>query len=382
MHFSGSYLPTDVELLIDVIPIEHVDNQQISDKEQLIQSGKRHYSDMLTLEKAPSQTHEQLYEQALYLGKQRMANDILRLATTLHHLFAKSVNQDNPLILISLVRAGLPIGVLLQRAFADNQSYHLPSQHFGISIIRERGIDDVALQYILENFPNSPIIFIDGWTGKGAIFGELQHSLQSFIQKFPQFYTNIFHQKSLIPPLVTLTDPAGVAWLSASSDDWLMPASLLNSTVSGLISRTLFRETEQNRHRCVFYKHFQNIDKSLSFVETIDTIRQKTNIHSLEKLILTPNYQPTFATKNVIEHLAKTWQIENMNRIKPTIAEATRAVLRRQPECVLLNDNENPQATVLLRHLCAEKNVKIINNYQEITPYTAVTLIQKRDNSE
>lgn len=383
MHFSGSYLSTDVTLLLDVVPIDDVDNQQVSNKEQLIQSGQRHYSDMLTLEKPPSETHEQLYEQALQLGKQRMADGVVRLANTLSQLFVGRVSIEKPLIIISLVRAGLPIGVLLQRALADkNQPYHLPSQHFGVSIIRERGIDDVALQQILAIYPESLLIFVDGWTGKGAIYGELAQSLTNFVEQFPQFSANIFHQPQMMLPLVTLTDPAGVAWLSASHDDWLMPASLLNSTVSGLISRTLFRENPNQRHRCVFYQDFQKIDKSLSFVEMIDSLRQMIDIYQLKNPILTPCLQPTFATKTLIENLAKVWQIDNFNRIKPTIAEATRAVLRRQPECVLLNDSENPQATTLLRHLCLEKNVKILDNYQAISPYTAVTIIQKRDNSE
>lgn len=383
MHFSGSYLSTDVTLLLNVVPIDNVDNQQISIKEQLIQSGQRHYSDMLTLEKPPSKTHERLYEQALQLGKQRMAEDVVRLANTLSQVFSGRVSIEKPLIIISLVRAGLTIGVLLQRALADkNQPYHLPSQHFGVSIIRERGIDEVALQQILAIYPESLLIFVDGWTGKGAIYGELAQSLTNFVKQFPQFSTNIFHQPQMMLPLVTLTDPAGVAWLSASHDDWLMPASLLNSTVSGLISRTLFRESPNQLHRCVFYQDFQEIDKSLSFVETIDNLRQMIDIYQLKNPILTPCLQPTFATKMLIENLAKVWQIDNFNRIKPTIAEATRAVLRRQPECVLLNDSENLQATILLRHLCLEKNVKILDNYQAIAPYTAVTIIQKRDNSE
>ena len=109
----------------------------------------------------------------------------------------------------------------------------------------------MALQQILTTHPNSPVVFVDGWTGKGAIYGELQRSLGCIGE--PQQQAQIFHQGEAVIPLVTLADPAGVAWLSASDDDWLMPASLLNSTVSGLISRTLYRKPSDGLHQAVFY---------------------------------------------------------------------------------------------------------------------------------
>lgn len=96
---------------------------------------------MLTLEDAPSVMHEQLYIEALEQGKVRAATDIANLAYTLQQIFQPNVNNERPLILVSLVRAGLPIGVLLQRALVDaDSSYALPSVHYGISIIRDRSV--------------------------------------------------------------------------------------------------------------------------------------------------------------------------------------------------------------------------------------------------
>lgn len=376
--FSGSYLPSDVTFLLDIITPDSIDSTDPEQKEQLIQTGKRHYSDMLTLEQPPTATHEALYYQALEQGKQRMANDIAALASTLYAIFATKVDKDKPLILVSLVRAGVPVGVLLQRAFSDDTAYSLPSCHYGVSIIRDRGLDPVALRQILVNHPNSPLVFVDGWTGKGAIYGELQRSLS---QVSPEHRPQIFHQAykkgDMVIPLVTLADPAGVAWLSASNDDWLMPASLLNSTVSGLISRTLYRESsadcKQGLHQAVLYDNLKNHDKSLEFIQVIDDLRQRV----VTPPNLTPRLTPTFATQAVIADLTKRFDIDNINRIKPTIAEATRAILRRDPDCVLINDGHNPQDTVLLRHLCQQKNIALIDD-PAITPYQAVTLIKKR----
>ncbi len=371
-NFSGSYLPAEVTLLLDIVSADSVNDISPTQKEALIQSGQRHYSDMLTLEKPPSATHEALYNQALAAGKQRMANDVTSLAFSLHQLFHAFVSASQPLILVSLVRAGLPIGVLLQKALSDaSASYALASQHYGVSIIRDRGLDPVALQYILQQHPHSPIVFVDGWTGKGAIYGELQRSLAQITDKRQQ--AQLFHQGEGVIPLVTLADPAGVAWLSASDDDWLMPASLLNSTVSGLISRTLYREPSDGLHQAVYYDKLQPWDRSGEFIQTIDALRQQTPLPTP----LTGKLLPTFATQSVIDDLAARFAISNRNRIKPTIAEATRAILRRDPECVLVNEMADGQDTALLRHLCEEKNIQLIED-ASIAPYQAVTIIKNR----
>ena len=372
---SGSYLASDVTVLLDIVDKDAVADVPVSQKEALIQSGQRHYSDMLTLEHAPTAMHEQLYQQALAQGTTRTATDIANLAYTLHHIFQQTVSTERPLILVSLVRAGLPIGVLLQRALADaDSSYALPSVHYGISIIRDRGLDPVALQMILAAHPDSTIIFVDGWTGKGAIYQELARSLDIFSDPNHPNFANIFHQGENVIPLLTLADPAGVAWLAASEEDWLIPSGLLNSTVSGLISRSLYTEPQSGLHRSVFYDNLVAVDHSLAFVEQIDSTRRS--------LSTSPQYlqtfeQPRYQTADLIDMLAAEYDISNRNRIKPTIAEATRAILRRDPERILLATADHPD-TVLLRHLCSERDINITVLGAKILPYQAITLIKER----
>ncbi|TXD98323.1 hypothetical protein ES754_05195 [Psychrobacter frigidicola] len=377
---SGSYLASDVTVLLDIVDKDAVTDVPVSQKEALIQSGQRHYSDMLTLEQAPSAMHEQLYRQALEQGTQRNATDVANLAYTLQHIFQSSVNNDEqPLILVSLVRAGLPIGVLLQRALADSDSsYSLPSKHYGMSIIRDRGLDAVALQLLLETYPNSPIVFIDGWTGKGAIYQELATSLAEFNHPDHPNFTNIFHQGMDVIPLLTLADPADVAWLAASEEDWLIPSGLLNSTVSGLISRSLYTAPQSGLHRSIFYDDLITFDHSLAFIDCIDMARKQLNTPPQ----LLPTFeQPRYKTKAIIDMLAMRYQITNRNRIKPTIAEATRAILRRDPECVLLATSDHPD-TALLRHLCTDRDINVVVLGAKILPYQAVTLIKQRASQE
>ena len=372
---SGSYLTSDVTVLLDIVDKDAVADVPVSKKEALIQSGQRHYSDMLTLEGAPSAMHEQLYIQALEQGTIKTATDIASLAYTLQHVFQPTVTNEHPLVLISLVRAGLPIGVLLQRALADtNCAYSLPSVHYGISIIRDRGLDSVALRMILDSYPNSPIVFVDGWTGKGAIYQELARSLEAFSEPSHPNFANIFHQGVGVIPLLTLADPAGVAWLAASIDDWLIPSGLLNSTVSGLISRSLYTDPQSGLHRSVFYDNLIEVDHSLAFVDHIDAARRVSTKPSQ----YLPTYkQPRYQTANLIDKLAAEYNITNRNRIKPTIAEATRAILRRDPERILLASAEHPD-TILLRHLCAQRRIAISVLGDKILPYQAITLIKQR----
>lgn len=377
---SGSYLASDVTVLLDIVDKDAVADVPVSQKEALIQSGQRHYSDMLTLEKAPTPMHEQLYAQALEQGTNRTATDIANLAYTLHHTFQNhlnesTVNNERPLVLVSLVRAGLPVGVLLQRALASSDSsYALPSVHYGISIIRDRGLDPIALQMILDAYPDSPIVFVDGWTGKGAIYQELARSLEVFSDLNHANFTNIFHQGKDVIPLLTLADPAGVAWLAASEEDWLIPSGLLNSTVSGLISRSLYTEPQSGLHRSVFYDNLVEADHSLAFIDHIDAARRALTT----PLQLLPTFkQPRYQTADLIDKLAADYNISNRNRIKPTIAEATRAILRRDPERILLATAEHPD-TVLLRHLCAQRDINITVLGAKILPYQAITLIKQR----
>ena len=372
---SGSYLASDVTVLLDIVDKDAVADVPVSQKEALIQSGQRHYSDMLTLEDAPSAMHEQLYIQALEQGTIKTATDIASLAYTLQYVFQPTVNNEHPLVLISLVRAGLPIGVLLQRALADTDSaYSLPSVHYGVSIIRDRGLDSVALRMILDSYPNSPIVFVDGWTGKGAIYQELARSLEAFSDPSHPNFANVFHQGTGVIPLLTLADPAGVAWLAASIDDWLIPSGLLNSTVSGLISRSLYTEPQSGLHRSVFYDNLVAVDHSLAFVDHIDAARRV----STKPLQYLPTYKdPRYQTADLIDKLAAEYNITNRNRIKPTIAEATRAILRRDPERILLASADHPD-TILLRHLCAQRRIAISVLGDKILPYQAITLIKQR----
>ena len=362
--FSGSYQLEQVTFLLKRTHIEPTDTIE---KERLIQSGEKHYSQMISLESAPTERHLQLFEQAMQQGQLRLAQEVQQLAQSLVAQFKE------PIVLVSFVRAGVPLGVLLYHAIQD---LGCDCVHYGISIIRDRGIDFAALETIIAKHGHESIVFVDGWTGKGAIRQELQHSLGNDAR---------FASRPL--PLVVLSDIAGCAWLAASGEDWLIPSGILGSTISGLISRSICEgetlsaeeitaENIDQWHRCIEYNHLKEFDISQKFIQRINQIRTQLNPQPNAVWAETQQQAQQDQSQQVVQKLAQEYDIQNINRIKPSIAEATRAILRRVPDLVLLRDADDVD-TRLLRHLTQVTDTPVQVVGDQIAPYRAITLIQK-----
>ena len=352
VSFSGTYHPEDVQFLLTPIAMEMTPVEQ---KEALIQSGARHYSDMLSQEPEPTEWHLNLFAQALEQGATRLAKEVTLLAKTLIARF-----PDTPIVLASLVRAGVPLGVMLQQALREMGK---TSYHYGISIIRDRGIDSAALEWIEAQHGTEGLVFVDGWTGKGAITGELIRSLHGR-PGYPEQ-----------PRLVVLADPCGRAWLSASDDDWLIPFGIMGAPVSGMISRSVWRNT--GFHGCVVCDHLARFECSRQLVDTVAAHRRQ--LHELDENIVTDaahNAALRAQSERVIQQLAQHYNIDSINRIKPGIAEATRAVLRRVPDHILVRSTDDADVALLL-HLAQAKGITVTAVGDAIGQYRAVTIIKK-----
>lgn len=363
--FSGSYLNDDVHFLLKPIEIE---NTPIKEKELLIQTGKRHYSEMITKESLPSERYTLLFDQVFAQNKQRMAVDLFRLAA--------KINQQKKaeIVLCSLARAGTPVGVLLKRIL--KQHFQRDCVHYSISIIRDRGIDANALRYILAKHsdPDS-VTFVDGWTGKGVITQELHKSIGEFNQQ---------HQTKINSDLYVLNDIAGVAAVTVSYEDYLIPSSLLNATISGLISRSILNSDyigKDDFHGCLYYAEFKDQDLSQWFVdEMMKTLATKvadlTDFKNLSGFNAGDEGMNREKIRqqsaDFIQQLKQAYQINNVNLIKPGIGEATRVLLRRLPDLLMLK-NRYAEQTRHLAMLALEKQVPIIEN--PAMPYQAAAII-------
>lgn len=327
---------------------------------------------MISAEKKPTDEHLKHYEQALKIGSERMSRDIQMIGNSLLNRF----NNNEPIVLVSLVRAGVPIGILLKHYIESHKS----CVHYGISIIRDRGIDHAALNAIINAHGAENIVFVDGWTGKGAICKELTSTLQG--------YPELFDHGWKIPRLVTLADLGGCSWLSASCDDWLIPSGILGSVVSGLTSRSILLDdiklerakieylNTELWHKCIIYSDLTEHDVSVQFVDHILQIMKDNPINACANWSNEIREDQFGLCKQTIKWIGQEYDVQNINHIKPSIAEATRAVLRRVPERILVNDENNENVQLLL-HFAKEHNVPVDILGEKLGSYQAVTLIKR-----
>jgi Phosphoribosyl transferase (PRTase)/PELOTA RNA binding domain len=350
---AGSYPPDDVTFLLQRIEPRFV---SIEEKERLIQSGT-HYGQLLSPEQPPENIYQQLYQIALHRHAQRLCDEILRLAQHIHSTKPQAV-------LVSLARAGTPIGVLLKRTLT------LIGQnppHYSVSIIRDHGIDKTAIEYIAARHDPNQVVFIDGWTGKGVISRELASSVQAF---------NQIHHTAFDASLHVLADPGGHAAISATPDDYLIPNAMLNATISGLISRTIL--TEHGYHGAALLEHLQPFDHSQTFIQAIMAHIQARLEHHQDRqhdqsFEVAPPTARRKRTNAYLESLQHRFGPRPINHIKPGIGETTRVMLRRMPEILLLQTEDHPDTAHLVT-LARTRDVRI--ELEPDMPYRATALIR------
>lgn len=350
----GSYSEEDVKFLLkdlSSVPLEG----STETREKRIQSGE-HYSESLPVEYQPPVEYIELYHRTLKDYKAKVASHVASVAEQIFE------NKGEKTILVSLARAGTPIGILIYRYLKWKYGVSLP--HYSVSIIRGRGLDVNAIKYILHHHPEGQIQFIDGWTGKGAISIELTRTCEELKEKYGIV---------LDDTLAVLADPGHCTTLFGTRDDFLIPSACLNSTVSGLVSRTVLNRKyigENDFHGAKFYKELEPVDLSNEFLDAITEQFPIILNETFDKELL----PATFSGMETVQRIMKEFQIDNINLVKPGVGETTRVLLRRVPWKVLVKDLHSPYVKHILL-LCQEKDVEVLA-YPNMD-YTCCGLIKK-----
>ena len=340
---KSSYDPKEVTILLkDITGL--VEPMATKEREKLIQSGV-HYSEMLPLEYKPTEDYMKLYESELKRSGYKTAKAIANLGDK---LFEK---KGTNLVLVSLARAGTPIGILLRRYL--KLRYDIEVSHYSISIIRGKGIDINALDYILDNEKNKVLglQFIDGWIGKGAIQRELKDSIALYNStRFVDIDPNL---AAVADPSMTIPDR-----YCGTREDFIIPSSCLNATVSGLFSRTFRRPDiigDKDFDGAVYYGELKDEDKSIEFLDEITDWLEDIVEEKKEEI-----EENQFTGLDEVKQIAKDYEIEDINKIKPGVGETTRLLLRRYPDRILINMRgiNDPDLDCVIQ-LCKEKNVPI-----------------------
>ena len=250
----GSYRPDEVSwLLTDLSAVDLEADATL--REAAIQAGRAHYAESLPVEYQPDPTYQALFETIL-------AGTATRLAHAVGAVTDLVLAERGPdVVLASLARAGTPIGILMRRWARRFHGLALP--HYAVSIVRARGIDEVALRYLAVQHDPASVVFVDGWTGKGAIAKELTAALDDVRAAGGPAFSD---------DLAVLADPGHCVRTFGTRDDFLIASACLNSTVSGLVSRTVLNRDligPADFHGAKFYAGFADRDVSGVFLDQV-----------------------------------------------------------------------------------------------------------------
>ena len=339
----GSYDPQEVSWLLT--DLSHVDLEVATeDREELVQAGRPYY-EMLPVEYEPDAAYTALFRQALAEGAHRLAVAIGLVAELLLR------EHDGPPVLVSLARAGTPVGILLRRWYA--RQHGVAPQHYAVSIVRGAGIDEVALAHVLARHPARQVRFVDGWTGKGAIARELTAAVDA-----------LPGADGLSSELAVLADPGSCTTLFGTREDWLIPSACLNSTVSGLVSRTVLRPDLIGPGMFHGAKAYPELAPSDVSAEFLDTVSAQFPVAADEVGRLLPGHlaadrSPRWSGWAAVQEVAAAYGITDLNLVKPGVGETTRVLLRRVPWKVLVR----PDRVADLQHvllLAKARDVEIV----------------------
>ncbi|SNB85167.1 MULTISPECIES: phosphoribosyltransferase [unclassified Streptomyces] len=359
----SSYAPEDVGWLLQDLSDTELE-APTEEREEAIQSGGAHYAESLPVEYQPSAEYQALFSAALETSAARIARAVGTVTETV-----LAERGPRP-VLVSLARAGTPVGVLMRRWARHRHGLDLP--HYAISIVRGRGIDATALRWLAAHHDPADVVFVDGWTGKGAITRELAAAITDFeASGGPAGFD---------PEIAVLADPGGCVRTYGTREDFLIPSACLNSTVSGLISRTVLRADlvgPNDFHGGKFYRELAESDVSVRFLDTIAARFDEVagQVEAEAKELLAADRAPTWEGWAAVERISEEYGIHDVNLVKPGVGETTRVLLRRVPWKILAKRGAGADLTHI--RLLAEQRGVPVEEVDDL-PYSCVGLIHPR----
>ncbi|MFD5077655.1 phosphoribosyltransferase [Streptomyces sp. NPDC058371] len=359
----SSYAPDEVGWLLRDLSDVHLE-APTEEREEAIQSGGAHYAESLPVEYQPTEQYQELFQAALDTSAARIAQAVGAVTE-----LVLAERSPSP-VLVSLARAGTPVGVLMRRWAQHRHGLDLP--HYAVSIVRGRGIDANALRWLAAHHDPADVVFVDGWTGKGAITRELAQAIGEF-----EASDGI---TGFDPEIAVLADPGSCVRTYGTREDFLIPSACLNSTVSGLISRTVLRADlvgEHDFHGAKFYRELAGADVSVDFLDAVSAHFAAVSdaVDTQAKELLAADRAPTWEGWAAVERISEEYGIHDVNLVKPGVGETTRVLLRRVPWKILARAGAGADLDHV--RLLAEQRGVPVEEVGEL-PYTCVGLIHPK----
>ncbi|MFF7603046.1 phosphoribosyltransferase [Streptomyces mirabilis] len=359
----SSYAPDEVGWLLQDLSDVTLE-APTEEREEAIQSGGAHYAESLPVEYQPSPQYQELFQTALGTSAARIAQAVGAVTE-----LVLAERSPHP-VLVSLARAGTPVGVLMRRWAQHRHGLDLP--HYAVSIVRGRGIDANALRWLAAHHDPADVVFVDGWTGKGAITRELTEAIREF--------ESAEGVTGFDPEIAVLADPGSCVRTYGTREDFLIPSACLNSTVSGLISRTVLRSDlvgEYDFHGAKFYRELAGSDVSVDFLDAVAAYFPDVADAACAqaKELLATDRTPTWEGWAAVERISEEYEIHDVNLVKPGVGETTRVLLRRVPWKILARAGAGTDLDHV--RLLAQQRGVPVEEVDEL-PYTCVGLIHPK----
>ncbi|MET8696189.1 phosphoribosyltransferase [Streptomyces bauhiniae] len=359
----SSYAPDEVGWLLQDLSSVSLE-APTEEREEAVQNGGAHYAESLPVEYQPSERYQALFHAALETSADRIARAVGVVTETV------LTERGGTPVLVSLARAGTPVGVLMRRWAEQRYGVQLP--HYAVSIVRGRGIDANALRWLAAHHDPRDVVFVDGWTGKGAITRELAAAIEEF--------ERAEGVTGFDPEIAVLADPGSCVRTYGTRDDFLIPSACLNSTVSGLISRTVLRADlvgPDDFHGAKFYRELAGADVSVAFLDAISARFPEVlgEVDTAVKELLAEDRTPTWEGWRAVERISEEYGIHDVNLVKPGVGETTRVLLRRVPWKILAQAGAGADLDHV--RLLAEQRGVPVEEVDDL-PYTCVGLIHPR----
>lgn len=322
-YIKGVYSDWDVTMLIEdlsgkVAPVS------LAERDRLVKGGA--FERSIMIEEYPmSQEYEECIMNMMDNYTETTAKCVASLADQLMEA------KGNKLVLVSIIRAGIPVGILLKRYI--KYKYNIDVPHYAVSLVK--GLDKAAMKIILDKHKPEYIQFIDGWTGKGTVTNELVESAKEY--------------PGVDASLAVLSDVTGLAKYAGIREDVAIPSAPMNACATGLVSITILREAGTSEmHGAMMLDNLRDHDHSIEFLNMVES-KFKLDFGEVN----TKRGEVYLECPIVAKELGI-----DMKKLNPGINEAARAILRRDLKELLVAD-KNDREIQMIKKLAEIKGVPV-----------------------
>lgn len=325
---THSYLPHQVTCLFSPFTGSLL---SVEEKEGCLKNGV-YYGDILSKEERPDAQYLAIFDQLSATLSHKLAQPVLQLADHFH----TTRPSDRPIVLLSLARAGTPIGVVVADILRNRFGREV--HHYSVSVLHKYGLDAHAMEHVLAHHEAQDVVFLDGWVSQGRITRAVEESAPRW---------------NVSPMLYCVSDPSGFQNAVATREDILLPSAVLNANVSGLLSRTVYNP--DGFHFSETYQDFEDIDRTQAFItDMVNACNAQTVI---APRMVRPSSEQRVVARAQVEEFCRVHATDDSN-IKVGIGEVSRSLLRRIPTLVVVDPSAVDEAQHLL-WLANQRNIEL-----------------------